>query len=127
MSTTFEGEGQTRLEGLVQELLEWYQAVSFPELQATVASELDTDEKKLAYALTAPDRSLRRMANLIEEALGEGPDFRTIGRWQREWVRSGLMRQISKRKREPIFDIENRFGIELPVDVEPLVEEAEES
>lgn len=127
MSTTSEEEGQTRLEGLVQELLEWYQAVSFPDLQATVMSALDTDERKLAYVLTAPDRSLRRIADLIEEALGEGPNFSKIGSWQREWVRSGLMRQISKQKREPIFDIENRFGIELPVNVEALVEEAEES
>lgn len=116
----------TYLERTLRDFSEWYQAVTFEELRTTVEETVDTDAKKLAYALTEPDRSLRKIAELIEKALDDPddvPDFTTIGNWQRDWVRRGLMRQISARKREPIFDLENRFAIELPVKLESLLDE----
>jgi hypothetical protein len=49
----------------------------------------------------------------VEKAAG-----RTINRWQAEWVRLGLLRQVG-RKRERIFSLSD-FGIEIGADLNRL-------
>lgn len=91
--------------------LDWYTAVNTPRLREALEDALDTTARRIAYQLTSPDRPSSEIADATER-LGHGVASSTVRLWQQEWVRLGLVRQVSAQKRQRVFDLEE-LGIDI--------------
>lgn len=104
------------LESLLTELLEWYKAVNHSVVRRNLMETLTDSQRRVAYELTTPDRSSAEVSKLIASLDLGTVARRTVSGWQAEWVRLGLVRQISPKKRERIFSLTD-FGIDIGVDL----------
>lgn len=114
------GEQAEELLSGFAEFIDWYKAVNTPRLVEAVEDALDDTSKRIAYQLTEPDRASRKIADATE-TLGHPAAASTIRAWQQEWVRLGLVRQISPQKRVRIFDLE-ALGIDIGADLSKIDE-----
>lgn len=105
-------------ESLLQELLEWYKAVNYNSLKSTLIEALPEKEHQVIYELTRPDFSSNKVSEKAKE-LNVNVGASTIRNWQSEWLKMGLVREVSYQKREAIFEL-SAFGINVDVDVKKL-------
>ena len=104
------------LDAKLTELLEWYRAVNFPAVRATLEVAIPDTQKRVVYQLSTLGRSSADVAAAMKKLSGVQPVApRSIIRWQGEWERLGLMRSVD-RKRERIFDLV-AFGIPIGADL----------
>ena len=96
---------------LLREILKWIKFAGMREVKNTLASALDTEQKRLAYHLSDGARGIVEIAKLA----GIGSTSTIFDMWQ-TWLKFGLGESIpvkggSRFKRS--FDLED-FGIEVP-------------
>lgn len=99
---------------VTREHLEWYKAVNFSAVGGILRDALESRVEQVVYELTTPDRSGAAITSRVSELGLDAVSSRTVNRWQQQWVRMGLVRQVSARQRERIFDLRD-FGFNLDV------------
>lgn len=115
----------SRIEIILQELLNWYKAVNFTALKRTLEEALPDQPRRVAYECTIGERTSDEVTSILNK-LGFKVVSRTIRLWQTEWITKGLVRQISPRKRERIFSLVD-FSIDLPPALLKITECRQES
>lgn len=105
----------------LQSALDLFTALNRPELRGRMEERLDDTKKRVAYQLTEEGRSSRAISEAMEKLELETPAS-TIRVWQQEWIRDGIVRKVSSRKRERVFDLE-ALGIDIDKDLSDLDEE----
>lgn len=100
------------------EFLDWYKAVNTPAVRETLEETLDSTKKRIVYKLTDQDRSSPDIEEATDE-LGHRVPASTVRVWQQRWVKQGLMKRISARKKEPVFSLPD-FGIDIGADLSEL-------
>lgn len=101
-----------------QAFLRLYRALNVPALRDRLTDELSTEERRAAYQLTEPDRSSRQISEALDQ-LGYEVSASAIRLWQQDWIRQGLVRKVSARKRERVFDLEE-VGIDIGSDLSKI-------
>lgn len=121
-------EESTELKREIRELrqelrsaLDLFTALNRPELRDRMEERLDNTKKRVAYQLTEEGRSSRAISEAMEQFELETPAS-TIRLWQQEWIRDGIVRKVSARKRERVFDLE-ALGIDIDKDLPDIDEE----
>jgi DNA-binding PadR family transcriptional regulator len=76
----------------MREMLKWTRFANFSKLRETLETELDTDEKKIAYDDSDGANGLKELA-----ALSHAPQD-TIYSWWQRWFRLGLVTESETRK-----------------------------
>lgn len=101
--------------------LRLYRALNTPGLRERLEDELHDQDRRVAYQLTEPGRSSRQISEAMAE-VGRDRPASTIRLWQQEWIRQGLVRKVSARKRERVFNLE-ALGIDIGVDLSSVEEQ----
>ena len=105
----------TQLATDFRRFLQLYRALNTPDLRDQLEKVLDDTRRRIAYQLTEPDRPSTHISEAMEE-LGHETPASTIRVWQQKWIREGLVRKVSARKRQRVFDLEE-FGIDIGADL----------
>lgn len=101
-----------------QAFLRLYRALNVPALRDRLTEELSSEERRAAYQLTEPDRSSRQISEALDQ-LGHEVSASAIRLWQQDWIRQGLVRKVSARKRERVFDL-GEVGIDIGSDLSKI-------
>lgn len=104
----------------VRSALDLFVALNRPELCERLKETLHDTQRRVAYQLTEEGRSSRAISDTMEELGLETPSS-TIRLWQQEWIRDGIVRKVSARKRERVFDLE-ALGISIDKNLSGVVE-----
>lgn len=107
-----EREGTGGVEDALQELISWFKVVNFSNVKSTLESALDSSEKRATYQMTEIGRSRDEISAMLakDKLLASPPKPRTISTWQKGWERIGIVRRISDKRRERVFDLQD-FGL----------------
>ena len=103
----------------------WYRALNYQAMRHLLLEALPKPQQRLVYQLTSPETSSEELESELVKHGYKVPS-RTVRSWQADWMRSGLLRGVSERKRERVFDL-NEFGIEVGIPdseakINPIVE-----
>lgn len=97
------------IESTLVEILKWTRFANIPKLKETLESELDTDEKKLAYENSDGENTLKDLVPI------SGAPYGTITNWWPRWYRLGIMTEseIRKGRMKKIISLTD-IGIPVP-------------
>lgn len=101
--------------------LDLFTALNRPKLVNQLKEALHDPQRRVAYQLTEEGRSSRAISEAMGEVGLETPPS-TIRLWQQEWIRDGIVRKVSARKRERVFDLE-ALGIDIDKDLSDIAEQ----
>lgn len=99
-----------RIEELLTEILKWIKFAGAKEVREVLASNLDTDQKRLIYHLSDGNIGSVEIANLTKTS------DRTVRRQWESWARLGIVDPIKVRggdRYKKSFELED-FGIRVP-------------
>jgi hypothetical protein len=88
-------EVQERIDSIelsLREILNWTRFANIAKLREVLESELDTDEKKLAYESSNGENTLKDLVPLC------GAPYGTITNWWPRWHRMGILTESENRK-----------------------------
>ena len=94
----------------LDEILMWLRFMNIPKVYNILETNLDTDEKKIAYNMSDGENTTRDIAKVIT------PTHTTIARWWKDWYRLGIAEAIGVqrgKRAKRLFDLED-FGIDVP-------------
>lgn len=97
------------LEVLLAEQLRWLRAAAMPSVRETVATALNTTQKRQAYELCNGTMK----SNEIAAKLGISPQ--NFSGWTRRWRNLGIAYEVDERK---IRHLVSLAALELPVEVD---------
>jgi hypothetical protein len=93
----------------LREILKWMRFANISKLKETLETELDTDEKKLAYENSDGVNGLK------EVAVASGTPQDTIYTWWQKWFRLGLVTESETRKGRMVKIVSlDDVGIKIP-------------
>lgn len=88
-------EESSKLESIdrtLREILKWNRFANISRLKEVLETELDTDEKKVAYENSDGDKGLREVAAI------SGAPMQTVHSWWQSWFRLGIVAESEARK-----------------------------
>lgn len=97
---------------VLQEILRWTRFANISKLRETLLTELDSDEKKLAYDNSDGEKSLKEIAKI------SSAPTQTIHNWWQKWLHLGLVVESEKYKgrMKKIISLED-VGIKVPLKI----------
>jgi hypothetical protein len=92
MSGTADDDKLDSMNKTLQEILKWTRFANISKLKETLETELDTDEKRLAYESSDGTRGIEEVATL------SGTPRDTVYSWWQKWFRLGIVVESETRK-----------------------------